>query len=277
MDNRIDIPTSAGPVSRHVEQSSGPESSILRCEHVSKHFGGVAALDDVSLSVKSHEVTALIGPNGAGKTTLFNCLAGAMSPDQGSVWFKGQRIDGRRPSTIARLGLVRTFQNLRMFAQLTAFESVLASASWRRATGVNHSNLLRLGSYSRRVALEALASVGLDAKANVLASRLALVEQRRLEIARALATGPSLLLLDEPAAGTTPRESEQLADLIRQLVTDHSMTVVVIEHTMSFVMRVAGIVHVLNFGHLIRSGAPQAIASDAEIREIYFGSAGVQA
>jgi branched-chain amino acid transport system ATP-binding protein len=254
------------------------ERHAIRCRAVSKRFAGVVALEDVSLDVHAGEVAALIGPNGAGKTTLFNCITGALHPDQGEIWLGGTRIERSRSVRIARMGLARTFQNLRMFKGLTAYESVLAaSGGRRRLLESGGSDLAPRPAYAfpsdrRGRALAALKLVALEDRADLEVSRLGLVEQRRLEIARALALQPRVLLLDEPAAGTTPREALDLVDLIRSLNQRVGLTVLLIEHTMAFVMECADRIHVLYFGQLMTSGTPAEILADEAVRSAYLGT-----
>lgn len=250
---------------------------VLRCVDVGKSFRGVHALESISISVEWGEIAAVIGPNGAGKTTLFNCICGNITPDSGRILLGELDITGRSPSNVAHLGIARTFQNLRMFEGLTAFESVLASLRTRHDSGGQRRwrERLRRGRGGKaREALELLEVVGIAGKANNLASELALVEQRRLEVARALATHPQLLLADEPAAGSTPAEARELEDLFRRLVEDRALTIVLIEHTMSFVLSVASVVHVLDFGRIVRSGSPSEIRADDEVRRLYVGRIG---
>lgn len=258
-----------------VSQASEERRIAISCRAVSKRFAGVVALEDVSLQIARGEIAALIGPNGAGKTTLFNCITGTLHPDSGEIWLDDKRIERRRSVSIARLGLARTFQNLRMFTGLSAYESVLAAASrprlgWRRESST--PSPFAFPNSPRGRALAALDAVGLRDRADVDVAKLGLVEQRRLEIGRALATEPQVLLLDEPAAGTTPREALDLVALIRRLNRETGLTVLLIEHTMAFVMECAAIVHVLYFGRLMRSGTPAEILADLEVRNAYLGA-----
>jgi len=258
-----------------VVQASEQRSTAISCRAVSKRFAGVVALEDVSLQIARGEIAALIGPNGAGKTTLFNCITGTLHPDSGEIWLGDERIERRRSVTIARLGLARTFQNLRMFKGLSAYESVLAAAGRRWLGHQRRSSApspFGFPASPRGRALAALEAVGLRDRADADVSKLGLVEQRRLEIGRALATEPRVLLLDEPAAGTTPREALDLVALIRRLNSETGLTVLLIEHTMAFVMECAAVVHVLYFGRLMRSGTPAEILADSEVRNAYLGA-----
>jgi branched-chain amino acid transport system ATP-binding protein len=252
------------------------DECVIRCRDVSKRFAGVVALDDLSLDVHAGEVAALIGPNGAGKTTLFNCITGALHPDDGEIWLGDKRIERSRSVRVARMGLARTFQNLRMFNGLTAYESVLAATA-RVGKLFESRDRSPRPAYDfpgdrRGRALAALELVALEDRADLPVSRLGLVEQRRLEIARALALQPRVLLLDEPAAGTTPREALDLVDLIRKLNDDVGLSVLLIEHTMAFVMECADRVHVLYFGKLMTSGTPDQILADDAVRGAYLGT-----
>lgn len=250
---------------------------LLRCVDVRKSFRGVEALSGVSFAVNSGEVAALIGPNGAGKTTIFNCICGTVRPDSGAIWIGGQRLMHPLPAEVARLGVGRTFQNLRMFVGLTAFESVLAALTADRSRPSGVLSRLRHGRRSAGIkAMDLLDLVGIAGRAREQATRLALVEQRRLEVARALATSPKILLADEPAAGSTPAEARELESLFRQLADDHGLTVVLIEHTMGFVLNVASVIHVLDFGRIIRSGSPSDISGDEQVRALYIGRFGTR-
>ena len=231
---------------------------LLQVRGVGKRFGGLAALDDVHLTVPEGSVTALIGPNGAGKTTLFNCLTGFARPDTGEVVFAGRRVDRMAPQRIARLGMVRTFQSIRMFAGLTVYESLLAVRSG-------------LGSRAaRRRADELLDRLGLAAAADRRCTELPLLAQRMVEVARALMTGPRLLLLDEPSAGATAAERDRLVALVADLRRDGT-TVMVIEHNVGFVMAVSDQIVVLNFGRVVATGGPAEVAADPIVQEIYLG------
>ena len=257
----------------------GENAVVISCRSVSKRFSGLVALENVSLDVGAGEIAAVIGPNGAGKTTLFNCITGTLRPDRGEIWLEDRRIDRRRSVTVARRGLARTFQNLRMFKGLSAFESVLVAAGggWRQSLHMGSSRRApgsRFGfpADARGQALAALRLVSLEHRLDTEVSELALVEQRRLEIARALALQPRVLLLDEPAAGATPREALELVDLIRQLNEQVGLTILLIEHTMAFVMEAATTVHVLYFGKMMRSGTPDEILADEAVRSAHLGT-----
>jgi branched-chain amino acid transport system ATP-binding protein len=236
-------------------------SSLLEVRRVSKHFGGLAALTDVSFTLERGNVMAVIGPNGAGKTTLFNCLTGFLRPDSGSVWFDGRRIDRWPPHRTASHGLVRTFQSIRMFPGLTVYESLLASVptSDRR-------------SYRAVVAdaVQIIQRLGLESVADRPCQDLPLLAQRNVEVGRALMTRPVALLLDEPTAGATVGERETLAGLIRDLQTS-GVSLLLIEHNVPFVMSVSKHVVVMHFGKVAASGTPESVSADPVVREIYLG------
>lgn len=248
---------------------------MLTLYSVSKHFGGLEVLKDVSLTFAEHGVFGLIGPNGAGKTTVFNLITGLFAPDAGAIEFLGNRLDGLAPYQITRRGVARTFQNIRIFKEMTLLENVLV------AMGVHprYSALRVLLPWSRcrdaerrelELALELLRRVGLADKADGFAGALSYGEQRRLEIARALATQPRLLLLDEPAAGMNSVEKQQLMDEIVKL-EESGLTILIIEHDMRFVMGLSKQIMVLNFGQVIAQGSPGEIRTNPEVIEAYLG------
>ena len=255
--------------------SRAPGSIELSVRSVSKAFAGVRAVRDVSFEVKTAEIVGLIGPNGAGKTTLFNCLTGFMLVDSGEVWFRDVRIDHWRPHRIARLGVVRTFQNIRMFPDLTPLESLLVAQYTQHRAGFA-SAVLSLPSHRSAMrtmhdrAEEILQLLGLDGVARKTCKELTLLEQRKLELGRAMAANPRLLLLDEVSAGATAAESAELMEVIRGIHAKGT-AILLIEHNVKFVMGLAHRVAVLNFGELVASGTPIEIQGNELVRQIYLG------
>jgi branched-chain amino acid transport system ATP-binding protein len=271
------------PPVEEIDAVSGVDDPVVQVSHLTLRFGGVTSLSDVSLAVARGEILAVIGPNGAGKTSLFNCLTGVYVGEKGTISFlprPGEQVPlaGRKPHRITQLGLARTFQNIRLFNALTAIENVKIGVESRQRTGPIGA-MLRLPRTRREDrasdarASELLEFVGLRAQANRLAAALSYGEQRRLEIARALATQPALLLLDEPAAGTNPAEKADLERLIRRINTEMGLSVLLIEHDMRLVMSVAARVAVLNFGKLIAAGTPAEVQRNPAVIEAYLGAA----
>lgn len=248
---------------------------VLEVDAVTLRFGGLTALDNVSFDIRKGEILGLIGPNGAGKTTCFNVVTGVYKPTSGQVRFLGGTLSGKKRFQITKLGIARTFQNIRLFRSMTALENVMVGADARHSAGLL-SALFRLPRHRREEqeghdrAMELLDFMGLADKADELASNLAYGDQRRLEIARAMATDPKLLCLDEPAAGFNPAEKVKLMELIRR-VRDQGYTVLLIEHDMRLVMGVTDRIVVLEFGKKIAEGSPAEIRDNPAVIAAYLG------
>jgi branched-chain amino acid transport system ATP-binding protein len=237
--------------------------SFLNIENVSKSFGGLLVIHGLSFSLDEGEILGVIGPNGSGKTTLFNLITGFLKPDEGKIEFLGQGVTNRRPSHICKLGITRTFQLARPFAQLTVLENVMAG----RAYGRESSKDLK---QARREAIEILDFTGLGNKQEVVSRNLNLIGRKRLEIARALATQPKLMLLDEVFAGLNPKETEEALQLI-SMIKKLGITLMIVEHVIKVILGVSSRVVVLNFGEKIFEGLPTEAINDQRVIEAYLG------
>lgn len=250
--------------------------NILEVKNISKSFGGVKAVSDFSLELKQNNIVGIIGPNGAGKTTAFNLISGIYKIDSGKIFLEGKEITGLEQHLITRAGIARTFQNIRLFKGLNVLENVMTAADPYTSYGIFES-ILRLGRRKRQEtenkekSLHYLDIVGLKSLAEEKPESLPYGLQRKLEIARALATNPRVLLLDEPAAGLNPSEVRDFIQLVKRLHKDFSLSILIIEHRMEVIMELCRWIYVLNFGKLLASGTPSDIQNNKEVTEAYIG------
>ena len=247
---------------------------ILRIEDLTMQFGGVVAVDHFSMVINQGEIVALIGPNGAGKTTAFNAVTGVYTPTSGSVYLVEKNITGMRPDQITSLGIARTFQNIRLFSSMTVFENVLTAHHLRRTSNV-FTATLRLNAAEearmRKDTEELLKRVDLYEFKDEMATSLPYGKQRLLEIVRALATKPKLLLLDEPAAGMNPQETEELGEFIKRIRKEFDLSIFIIEHHMNLVMGISDRIYVIEFGKQIAEGVPEEIQNNPAVIDAYLG------
>jgi len=250
--------------------------NILETRELTKRFGGLSAVNRVSIQIPEGSIYSIIGPNGAGKTTLFNCITGFYAPDEGDMLFKGRSLLGFAPDRVTRNGVSRTYQNIRLFPAMTALENILVGAHPRLKTNLLDA-ILRTPAQREEEqkaiqdAQDLLNFVGLTGKGDLLARNLPYGEQRRLEMARALANKPDLILLDEPTAGMNPNESVKMMRFIKNLRNELGITILLIEHDMRVVMGISEFIYVLDFGELIAKGKPKEIQKNPQVIESYLG------
>ncbi|GAQ25273.1 ABC transporter ATP-binding protein [Tepidanaerobacter syntrophicus] len=249
---------------------------VLKIDHVVKRFGGITAVNDVSIRIAKQSIHGIIGPNGAGKTTLFNMITGIYNTTAGSIFFNGKKINGKQTHEIAELGIARTFQNIRLFNDLTVYQNLLTACQKNITYGL-FDGFLRTSKCKTqemsadKICKNMMIEVGLSEYKEQKAGNLPYGTQRRLEIARALLTNPSILLLDEPAAGMNEDESLQLSNFIKEIRLNNDITIIIIDHHMDVIMNICDLISVLNFGSLLAEGTPKEIQKNQRVIEAYLG------